>query len=104
MGLLPYSGKNSSLGIVVQSIEQQSQEHAEFRGLVEMSSGSSLPVVSEFVGVLNLETREIAIQQTQPEKNYGGRISENGRVIVLRQAGQAKPIHLVHEETLKRFV
>jgi hypothetical protein len=88
----------------VQTIEQQSQEHAEIRGILEQSSGSSLPVVSEFVGVLNLESLEISIQQTQPEKIYSGQISENGRVITLWQTGQSKPIHLVHDETLVQFV
>jgi hypothetical protein len=104
VGSLPQAGRDASLGIMVQSIEQQSQEHADIRGFLERSSGSSLPVVSEFVGVLNLESREISIHQAQPEKIYGGQISENGRVMVLRESGHSKAIHLVHEETLARFL
>ena len=95
---------DQSLAVVVQSIQQQSQTVAEIRGLMELSLGSSLPVVSEFVGVLNLENREISIRQTQPERNYAGQVSENGRVIVLREAGQSRPIHLIHEETLTQLV
>jgi hypothetical protein len=71
---------------------------------MELSLGSSLPIVSEFVGVLNLENREISIRQLQPERNYAGQISENGRVILLREVGQPKPIHLIHEETLAQLV
>lgn len=104
VGPLPRSGRAATLAIVVQTIVQQSPEHASLRGLVEISSRSSLPVVFEFVGALNLETREISIRQAQPEKIYGGRISENGRVMTLCEAGHSKPIPLVHEETLAQLV
>jgi hypothetical protein len=93
-----------SLAVVVHTAQPQSQTLAEIRGLMELSSGSSLPVVSEFVGLLNLESREISIRQIQPEKNYAGQVSENGLVIVLREVGQSKPIHLIHEETLAQLV
>src|SRR5689334_1568458 len=98
------NGTSASLAIVVQTIQQQSQILADIRGLVELSSGSSLPVVSAFVGQLNLESRELSIHQAHPQKAWNGQISENGRVMVLREAGQAKPIHLVHEETLAQLV
>jgi len=103
-GPLSHTKRDASLAIVVQAIAQQSQEHADLRGLVEVSSRSSLPVVFEFAGVLNPETREISIRQTQPDKTYDGQISENGRVMTLREAGHSKPIHLVHEETLAQLV
>jgi hypothetical protein len=104
LGPFPQAGRDASLAILVQSIQQQSQEHAEIRGFTEQASGSSLPVVSEFVGVLNVESREISIHQIQPEKIFSGQISENGRVIVLRQSGDSKPVNLVHEETLAQFL
>jgi hypothetical protein len=90
--------------MVVESIVQQSQEHAELSGLVESAVGSSLPVVSEFVGIVNLETREISLHQTHPDHTYEGQISENGRVMVLRRVAQSQLIYLVHEETLAHFV
>jgi hypothetical protein len=100
VGRLPNLGRETSLGISVRAIQQQGPEHAEIHGFLEQSSGSSLPVVSEFVGVLNLETREITIDHPHLEATYHGRISENGRVMILRQGAQSKPIYLVHEETL----
>lgn len=104
LGPLPHAGKDASLGVVMQTIEQQSQEHAEIRGFTEQSSGSSLPVVTEFAGVLNVETREISIHQAHAQMNFSGQISANGRVMVLRQAGQSKPLHLVHEGTLAQLL
>jgi hypothetical protein len=104
VGPLSPAGRDASLAIVVQTIVQQSQEHANLRGLVEVSSRSSLPVVFEFAGVLNLQTREVSIRQTQPDKTYDGQLSENGRVMTLREAGRSKPMHLVHEETLAQLV
>ena len=104
VGPLSQAGRDASLAIVVQTIVQQSQEHAHLRGLVEVSSRSSLPVVFEFAGLLNLQTREVSIHQTQPDKIYDGQLSENGRVMTLREAGRSKPMHLVHEETLAQLV
>ena len=98
------TGKSASLAIVVQTIQQQSQILADIQGLVELSSGSSLPVVSDFVGQLNLESRELSIHQAHPQKVWIGEISENGRVMALREVGQSKPIHLVHEQTLAQLV
>ena len=98
------AGKDASLAIVVQTITPQSLAHAHLRGIVEVSSRSSLPVVFEFAGVVNMETREISIHQTQPDKIYGGQVSENGRVMTLRETGHSKPMHLVHEETLERLI
>jgi len=98
------AGPGASLAIVVQAFGQQDLGNAGLRGLVEVSLRSSLPVVFEFTGALNLETREITIRQIQPDKIYSGQISENGRVMTLREAGHPKPIHLVHEETLAQLV
>jgi hypothetical protein len=92
--------KRGSMAIVVQAIEQQSHDHAELRGLLEHALGDSLPVVSEFTGAVNLETREIRIRETLPERHYAGQLSENGRVLALRQPGHAKSCYLVHEATL----
>lgn len=96
----PFVQPGGSFAIVVQSIVQTSQEQSELKGMIEISSGASLPVIFPFAGVLNLETREIALQQAHPEKSWAGQISTNGRVVMLQEAGQAKPIHLVHEQTL----
>ena len=90
----------ASLGLAIQAAEQQNPEHAELRGLLEHSNDGSLPVVSEFTGTLNIESREITVHETRPERHYSGQFSENGRVLTLRRAGQPKPIYLVHEETL----
>jgi hypothetical protein len=100
----PFRQADKSLAIVARTIEQQTQEHAELRGLVEMASGSSLPLVFEFIGALNLETREIVIDQPHSGMRFSGHISANGRVMVLREDGQARPLHLVHEETLAELV
>ncbi|MDR3403119.1 MAG: hypothetical protein P4L99_11540 [Chthoniobacter sp.] len=93
-----------TFAVSIQNIVQKSQGHADLKGMIELSSGGSLPVVFACEGVLNLETREIAIQQTHPEKRWTGLLSENGRVMTLHEAGQAKPIHLVHELTLEQLV
>ena len=103
-GPWPQGGRGAELAIVVQTIVRPIQEHAGLSGLVEVSSRSSLPVVFGFTGVLNLETREISIHQTEPDKIYTGQLSENGRVMTLREAGHSKPIHLVHEETLAQLI
>jgi hypothetical protein len=98
------SEKSPSIAIVVQAIQQRSPILADIAGLVELSSGSALPVVSAFVGQLNLETREFSIRQSQPDKILSGQLSENGRVMILREAGQSKQMHLVHEPTLAQLV
>lgn len=100
----PFVQPDRSFAIVVQSIVPQSGEHAHLKGMIEISSGGSLPVIFPFAGMLNLETQEISLQQTQPDKSWSGQISTNGRVIMLQEAGQAKPIHLVHERTLEELM
>ena len=95
---------DGSFAVVLQSIVQKSQGHAELNGLIEFSSGTSLPVVFAIDGVLNLETREVSIHQAHPEKRWEGQLSENGRVMMLHEVGQTKPIHLVHEPTLEQLV
>ncbi len=89
-----------TLGLAIQAAEQQTAEHAELRGILEYANDGSLPVVLEFTGALNIETREITVHETRPEWHYSGQFSENGRVLTLRRDGQAKLIYLVHEETL----
>ncbi|EDY16439.1 hypothetical protein CfE428DRAFT_6058 [Chthoniobacter flavus Ellin428] len=100
----PPSGKGPLLSLVIQTIQQQSPVLADIQGLVELSLGSALPVVSAFVGQLNLETRDFSIRQDQSAKIFSGQLSDNGRVMVLREAGQAKQIHLVHEATLAQLL
>lgn len=89
-----------SLGVTIRVVEQQSHEHADLRGILEHFHGGALPIVSEFTGALNIESREITVHETHRERDYSGQFSENGRVLTLRQPGQPKPIYLVHEETL----
>jgi hypothetical protein len=95
---------SGSFAVLIQSIVQKSNVDADLKGLLEISSGSSLPVVFAFDGGLNLEAREISIHQLHPEKRWDGQVSENGRVMLLREPGQTKPIHLVHESTLEQLV
>ena len=95
---------SGELGVVVERIVQKSPGHCDLQGLIELSSGGSLPVVFPFQGVLNLESRELTIQQAQPEKRWGGALSENGRVMTLLEVGQSKLVHLVHESTLEQLV
>ncbi len=106
VGQLPAREGGAGFAVVVQTIAQQSESHAELRGSVEYFSDPSLPVVFEFVGVLQIETRELSIQEAQPNqpRNYAGQFSENGRVLTLRprdaEQRAGKPFHLIHEETL----
>lgn len=107
VGLLPDRGRDASLAIVVQAVAQQSENHADLRGVTEYAVGASLPVVMEFTGSLMLDTREISVQEqqlNQPGRIYSGQFSENGRVIAMRfhpPGGKAsKVFHLIHEETL----
>lgn len=107
VGLLPDRGRDALFAIVVQAVAQQSEDHADLRGVTEYAVGSSLPVVVEFTGSLMLDTREISVQEqqlTQPGRNFSGQFSENGRVIAMRfhlvGGKPTKPFHLIHEETL----
>ena len=59
-----FVASDTGFAIVVQGITQQSPEHADLNGLIEVSSSESLPVIFEFTGMLNLKTHEISIQQT----------------------------------------
>ncbi|MEP6668309.1 MAG: hypothetical protein ABJF10_04105 [Chthoniobacter sp.] len=94
---------SGDFAVVVQRMAQ-SPTHSDLEGLIELSSGGSLPVVYAFTGVLKLEFREISLQQTHPEKRWDGQLSENGRVMTLHEAGRTKAIHLVHEMTLEQFL
>jgi hypothetical protein len=106
VGRLPARDGGAGFAVIVQAIEQQSAAHAELRGCVEYFSDPSLPVVFEFMGILQIETREFSIQKAQPNqpRNYSGQFSENGRVLTLRARDAAhrdgNPFHLIHEETL----
>ena len=106
-GPRPAREGGGGLAVVVQSIVQQSDTHAELRGSVEYFSDPSLPIVFEFVGTLHIETRELSLHEprpNQPERIYSGQLSENGRVLTLRvhlaEGRAAKPFHLIHEGTL----
>ena len=109
IGTSPGGTNDASLALVVQSVSQQSATHAGLSGLMEYGSGVSLPVVFECSGTVDLETREIAIHESNQGKNsYTGSFSENGRVITLcsvSSAGQkSKPLHLIHEKTLTKLL
>jgi hypothetical protein len=58
----PFVQPRGSFAIVVQSSVQKSLEHSDLKGLIEISSAASLPVIFPFDAVLNLEAREISIQ------------------------------------------
>jgi len=110
VGRLPGRDWDAILAVVVHTISQQSETHAELRGTTEYASGSSLPVVFEFAGSLLLDSREISIDElhlNQPRRNYSGQFSENGRVMALRSrigGGEtSKEFHLIHEATLARL-
>lgn len=101
---------HTSLSIDVQTVSQESHSHAALRGLLEYSTDSSLPIVFEFIGALDLDTRDVRIDDghgNNPERSYEGRLSENGRVLTLRSRmpgkTQAKPLHLVHEGTVQEL-
>ena len=107
VGRLPERDRDASLAIAVHTVTQQSETHADLRGVMEYAVGSSLPVVFEFVGSLLLDTREISVQEqhlNQPVRNYSGQFSENGRVMTLRlhpaDGKPSKQFHLTHKDTL----
>src|SRR5688500_8066012 len=69
------------LNLEVTAAAQASAAHAQFRGLLEYSTNSSLPVVLEFLGTIDLENREVRLegaQNTDPAHSYVGSFSENG--------------------------
>jgi hypothetical protein len=108
-GQAPGAKSDASLALVVQMVSQQSATHAELSGLMEYGHGSSLPVVFECTGTVDLETRDLSIHEAnQGERSYVGRFSENGRVIslssLLATGRKSKPFHLVHEDTLAQLV
>ena len=100
----------TSLAIDIQSVALVSYLDAELRGLLEYSTTSALPVVFEFTGTLNLETRDVFINNAHegdPERSYAGSFSENGRVLTLRSLAPgeppSKPLQLIHEGTLQEL-
>ncbi len=106
-GRRPARDGMTGVAVVIQTIVQQSESHADLGGWMEYFSDPSLPIVFEFTGTLQLETREFSIHEphsNQPERTYSGQLSENGRVMTLRAllpgSGAAKPFHLIHEGTL----
>ncbi len=99
-----------SVAIDIQRVELGSAVHADLAGVMEHSSGSSLPVVTPFTGTLDLESRELLMEQEQrtgDASRYAGRFSENGRVLTLRAQGGAGfgpgEIHLIHEATRREL-
>jgi len=93
-----------SLAIVFETVRQHSHSQTDLVGLMEFWQGSALPVVLGFVGQLNLENREFSIRQDQSGENLTGQISENGLVMTLREASQAKLMHFMHHQALEQFV
>ena len=98
------------LTVDIQGVSLQSSSHAVLQGLLEYSADSSLPVVFEFVGTLDLDSREVLIhsgQEDNPERSYEGRFSENGRVLELRMRtpgkSRSKPLHLINETTIREL-
>ena len=98
-----FAAADGTFAVLVQRMAQRGHT-SDLEGLIELSAGGSLPVVYPFTGALNLEFREISLQQTHPEKRWAGQLSENGRVMTLHEVGQAKPLHLVHETTLEQLL
>ena len=99
--------REASMAVVVQTATQQSESHAELRGILEYSTDQSLPVVFEFVASVDLHTRELSVQGSD-ESRFSGQFSENGRVLRLRShlAGSKTsiPFHLIHEDTLEQLI
>jgi hypothetical protein len=101
---------DTSIAIEMQSATQPSSSHAELRGLFEYRVGASLPLVFEIVATLDLETREVRIDDAQgsEERSYTGRLSENGRVLSLRSRAPgkstSKALHLVEESTRRELL
>jgi hypothetical protein len=93
---------HSTFDVYVKSATQQDEEHVEIRGIVERCFQSALPVVYDFVGSVNLATRELAVTEAR-QLHYTGQFSENGRVMTLRKDGTSKALHLVHEQTLQHL-
>jgi hypothetical protein len=107
IGRVPDRDRIASLAVVVHTIAQQSESDAVLRGIMERSWDASVPVVFEFTGLLHLDARELSIEELHPNRpgrNYAGQLSENGRVMTLRElladGGSSKAFHLIHEGTL----
>ncbi len=101
------NGRDSRrFAVEVHGAAQQSGAHADLSGLLEYGGGAALPVIYEFTGTLDLETREVRFGDAgagAADRSYTGRFSENGRVLTLQSNGaggqQGKPVHLIHEGT-----
>jgi hypothetical protein len=107
VGRVPDRARVASLAVVIQTLSQQSETHADLRGLTEHSWDESLPVVFEFSGSLLLDTRELTLHElhpNQPGRHFSGHFSENGRVMTLRglsgDGKLSKEFHLIQEQTL----
>lgn len=97
----------TSLTVDITTATLESHSHVAISGLLEYSTSSSLPVVFAFAGTVDLETREVRIDDGQseyPARSYVGSFSENGRRLTLRLHVPGKTpsrqLHLVHEATL----
>jgi hypothetical protein len=125
-GHLPGRGGGQELVVAVQTAAQRTELQAEMRGTLEYYlERGALPVVFDFVGSLQLDTREVilrelpantlAVQLQAPAPSelegrfYAGQISENGRVMSLQavaadgRTAKSKPFHLIHEGTLSEL-
>ncbi|RYH52646.1 MAG: hypothetical protein EON54_14355 [Alcaligenaceae bacterium] len=97
----------TSLAIEIASASLESHSHASLSGLMELSANAALPVVYQFSGTLDLENREVRLDDghpEHPERVYIGSFSTNGRVLTLRahHSGKipSKELYLIHEPTL----
>jgi hypothetical protein len=106
-GRPPGRDRTASVTVLIHTIAQQSESDAGLRGLIEYTWDASVPVVFEFTGSLLPDTRELSIEELhpgQPGRIYSGQLSENGRVMTLREqlpgGGTSKAFHLIDEGTL----
>ena len=95
--------RKTAFAVEIQEVALQSPIHASVKGMLEHGSRGSLPVVLEFTGTLDLESRELTIRDLSHTQTYAGRFSENGRVLTVesttRGRGTARPMYLIHEGT-----
>lgn len=107
VGELRERGQAGTVALRIQSAQQQSETMAEVRGELEFASGGALPVVYGCAGLLNLASRELTLEDAK-SWSYGGRFSENGRVVSLErkspEGARSKVFHLIESRTLAELL
>jgi hypothetical protein len=95
--------RKTAFAVEILEVALQSPIDATVKGMLEQGARGSLPVVYEFLGTLDLESRELTIRDQADAQSYAGRFSENGRVLTLELTtggrGTGRPMHLIHEGT-----